>query len=660
MCKNAGEQPIERVYLITLEALMKVKQLKPKRWASLLAALFSIHIGGTIGFINSNHSIIYTLDIIVAIFVVFFIYTILNKKDQNAVNLEKEIEQHKETFEELEKSKIKLQNIFDSIDVAIWSHNLVTNKLLVTSGIEKLYGYPLQAFYDDVDLWKKVVHPDDQDIIKERSLRLEKGEIAASEYRIIRPNGEIRWIHDRGIPFINDNKELVDFNSILIDITERKRAEKTIEHMAYYDELTGLPNRNGFMETLKQKMGKADFSKGKFALLFLDLDRFNVLNDTLGHSFGDLLLQKVAHLLKISVEGKGKVFRRGGDEFLILLDYEVQNEVRVFAEEIIQAFGKPFLLSGQEVFTTPSIGISLYPENGSDSDTLLKRADSALYLAKEKGRNSYQYFTVHRDGKMERKLNLEHGLRKALQNNELFLVYQPQVQFQSGKITGVETLLRWNKEDEGIVSPAEFIPIAEETGMILPIGEWVLKNACLQAADWHFKGYKDLLLSVNISVRQLLNSAFIDQVEQILAETGFPPSSLELEITESTTMESMDETLPVLHTLRSKGIRISIDDFGTGYSSLTYLRKLPVDTLKIDKMFIDDILNDIKGGAIVKTIIDMGHNLNFHVIAEGIESLEQVEFLLGYGCSFGQGYYYYKPLKPEQLEESLNQNLVAH
>jgi diguanylate cyclase (GGDEF)-like protein/PAS domain S-box-containing protein len=639
---------------------MEVNQLNTKRWASILTALLTFNIGGTIGFINSKHSIIYMLDIIVAIFVGLFVYKILKKKDEDAIKLENEIQMHKETFIELEKSKIKLQNIFDSIDVAIWSHNLVTNKLLITSGIEKLYGYPLKAFYEDVDLWKKVVHPDDQDILNQRSKVLLKGEVVASEYRILRPNGEIRWIHDRGIPFLDENNALVDFNSILIDITDRKRAEKTIEHMAYYDELTGLPNRNGFMETLKQKMDKSDFNKGKFALLFLDLDRFNVLNDTLGHSFGDLLLQKVAQLLKRLVERKGKVFRRGGDEFIILFDCEDKKQVAELAEDIIQAFNKPFSLSGQEVFTTPSIGISLYPENGSDSETLLKRSDSALYQAKERGRNTYQFFTEQRDGKMERKLNLEHGLRKALQNKELFLVYQPQVDFHSGKIAGVETLLRWNKEDEGTVSPAEFIPIAEETGMILSIGEWVLKNACLQAAQWHAQGYNDLIISVNISVRQLLHDSFIDQVERILTETSFPPSSLELEITESTTMESMDESLPVLHTLRSKGIKISIDDFGTGYSSLTYLRRLPVDTLKIDKKFIDDILTDEKGGAIVKTIIDMGHNLDFHVIAEGIESSEQIEFLLRFGCTFGQGYYFYKPLKPEELEKLLNQNLVVH
>ncbi|WP_226535464.1 putative bifunctional diguanylate cyclase/phosphodiesterase [Fictibacillus halophilus] len=635
-------------------------QSNKKKWLSIIAAFFTIHLAGSIGSIYTQNIWMYVLDIGAVFVFGIFVYKMLKEKDSYAIDLEKEIKKHKETYAELEASRVNLQNVFDSIDVAIWSHNLQTNKLLITSGIEKLYGYPLQSFYDDVDLWKKVIHPDDLEITIMRAADIEKGIINTSEYRILRPDGDIRWIQDRGIPFLNDKGELIDFNSILIDITERKHAELTINQMAYFDELTGLPNRNGFMETFEQKMNEVDLKQGNLALLYLDLDRFNVLNDTLGHSFGDLLLQKVADLLKLTVAGKGQVFRRGGDEFLILLEFKDVAEVITVAEEIICSFTKPFLLSGKEVFTTPSIGISLYPGNGSDSDTLLKRADAALYQAKDRGRNTYQFFTEQHDGKMERRLNLEHGLRKALKKNELFLVYQPQVQFHTKKITGVEALLRWNKDSEGIISPGEFIPIAEDTGMILPIGEWVLKNACLQGYKWHQNGFDELLISVNISVRQLLEESFVSRVEQILTETHFPASSLELEITESTTMESLEETLPVLNRLREKGIRISIDDFGTGYSSLTYLRQLPVDTLKIDKMFIDDILTDPKAGAIVKTIIDMGHNLSFHVIAEGIESCKQIDFLLEQGCMYGQGYHLFKPLKPEELEKHLQENMVIN
>jgi diguanylate cyclase (GGDEF)-like protein/PAS domain S-box-containing protein len=639
---------------------MALKQSYQKKWLSIITAFFTIYLAGTIGSFYSQNIVFDLLDVSAVFIVGGFVYKMLKEKNRYSTDLEEEIQKHKETYAELEASRVKLQNIFDSIDVAIWSHNLQTNKLLITSGIEKLYGYPQQAFYNDVDLWKKVIHPEDVEIIRRRASDIENGIVATSEYRILRPDGEIRWIHDRGIPFLNENKELIDFNSILIDITERKHAEMTINRMAYFDELTGLPNRNVFMESIEKLMKEVDLKKGNLALLFLDLDRFNVLNDALGHSFGDLLLQKVADLLRFTVAGKGEVFRRSGDEFLILLEFENKSEVNEVAEAIICSFTKPFLLSGKEVFTTPSIGISLYPGNGSDSDTILKRADSALYQAKDRGRNTYQFFTEQHDGKMERRMHLEHGLRKALKNNELFLVFQPQVQFQTNKILGVEALLRWNKRGDGIISPAEFIPIAEETGLILPIGEWVLKNACLHGSIWHNKGFNDLLISVNISVRQLLEESFIERVESILAETSFPASSLELEITESTTMESMDETLLVLHRLRSKGIRISIDDFGTGYSSLTYLRQLPVDTLKIDKMFIDDILTDPKAGAIVKTIIDMGHNLSFHVIAEGIESCKQIEFLLEQGCLYGQGYHLYKPLRPEELQQHLQKNMVVN
>ncbi|GGB47727.1 putative bifunctional diguanylate cyclase/phosphodiesterase [Fictibacillus barbaricus] len=639
---------------------MPLKHSKTKKWINIIAVLFTLQVISTIGLMFIQNYLIYVLDLIIVALFGVLVYKILKIKDSYAINLEEEILKHKETFSELEASRTKLQNIFDSIDVAIWSHNIESNKLLITSGIEKLYGYPLQAFYEDAELWKKVIHPEDSEIIQRRAIDIQNGNVATSEYRIIRPNGEIRWIHDRGIPFLNEERKLVDFNSILIDVTERKRAEITIEHMAYFDELTGLPNRNGFMQTIEEQMKEAELKNSNLALLFLDLDRFNVLNDTLGHSFGDLLLQKVAELLKSTVSHKGKVFRRSGDEFLILLEFNKICEVKTIAEEIIHSFTKPFMLSGQEVFTTPSIGISTYPGNGSDSETLLKRADSALYQAKERGRNTYQFFTNQHDGKMERRLNLEHGLRKALINHEFFLMYQPLVQITAKKIVGVEALLRWNKEDEGIISPAEFIPIAEETGMIIPIGEWVLKNACLQGAKWHENGYSDLLISVNISVRQLLEESFIERVESILSETNFPASSLEMEITESTTMQNMDEAIPVLNRLREKGIRISVDDFGTGYSSLTYLRQLPVDTLKIDKMFIDDILIDPKAGAIVKTIIDMGHNLDFYVIAEGIETSQQIEFLLEQGCLYGQGYHLFKPLAAKDVAAYLQQNMVIN
>jgi diguanylate cyclase (GGDEF)-like protein/PAS domain S-box-containing protein len=639
---------------------MPLKHSKTKKWINIIAVLFTLQLISTIGLMFIQNYLIYGLDLIIVALFGVLVYKILKIKDSYAINLEEEILKHKETFSELEASRTKLQNIFDSIDVAIWSHNIETNKLLITSGIEKLYGYPLQAFYEDAELWKKVIHPEDSEIIQRRAIDIQNGNVATSEYRIIRPNGEIRWIHDRGIPFLNEERKLMDFNSILIDITERKRAEITIEHMAYFDELTGLPNRNGFMQTIEEQIKEAELKNSNLALLFLDLDRFNVLNDTLGHSFGDLLLQKVAELLKSTVSHKGKVFRRSGDEFLILLEFNQICEVKTIAEEIIHSFTKPFMLSGQEVFTTPSIGISTYPGNGSDSETLLKRADSALYQAKERGRNTYQFFTNQHDGKMERRLNLEHGLRKALINHEFFLMYQPLVQITAKKIVGVEALLRWNKEDEGIISPAEFIPIAEETGMIIPIGEWVLKNACLQGAKWHENGYSDLLISVNISVRQLLEESFIERVESILSETNFPASSLEMEITESTTMQNMDEAIPVLNRLREKGIRISVDDFGTGYSSLTYLRQLPVDTLKIDKMFIDDILMDPKAGAIVKTIIDMGHNLDFYVIAEGIETSQQIEFLLEQGCLYGQGYHLFKPLAAKDVAVYLQQNMVIN
>ncbi|MFC7373307.1 putative bifunctional diguanylate cyclase/phosphodiesterase [Fictibacillus iocasae] len=621
------------------------------KWFAGIAFLYGLHIAVEVGLlptISRQAEILLNLVTMLLIFVM--LYMMLKKKNDSLESLKNEIKLHKETHEELKVNRERLQNIFDSIDVAIWSHNLQTDKLMISPGIEKLYGISMNQFFTDVQLWRKVIHEDDAPVIEERAKKIANGEIVTSEYRIIRPNGDIRWIQDRGIPFLDADNRLIEFHSVLFDITPRKQSEQTINQLAFFDELTGLPNLTGFMKRIEAKLIEARILKKSVNILLLDLDRFKVVNDTLGHSFGDRLLQQVAKLLKKAVGEAGEVFRRGGDEFIIILEHTESEILNNTTSMIIDSFKSPFFLGGQEMYSSPSIGISVFPEHGEDVETLLKNADSALYLAKERGRNNSQFFSDHLNERVKKKLQVEHGLHKAIENKEFKLVYQPQFELSTGKVIGAEALLRWEHPKEGLISPVEFIPVAEETGLILPIGEWVVQEACRQTKVWHDKGYEGLLVAVNISAKQLIDGAFIRIIEAALNDNGLKPDNLELEITEST-MQNIDETLPVLNKLREMGVSISIDDFGTGYSSLSYLMHLPVNTLKIDKMFVDDIGSSPKGDAIVRTIINMGQNLGFNVIAEGIELAEQVEYLMSQGCQQGQGYFFSKPLDPAVIEQ---------
>lgn len=669
---------------------------------------------------------------------------------------------------ELRLNKLKLKNIFDTLDIAIWSHDLKSDSLLITPGIEKLYGYSYIDFYKDLNLWKKVIYPDDLVVLDEREQKIAKGETVTSEYRIIRPDGEVRWIQDRGFPTFDNKGNFVDFNSVLFDITdrkesedryrslvemspdiiavvsrekieymneagwklvgasgpeevigesalkfaslkivntirkkvgmferpnpervrfefqvkrldgetidvemaattifyegrfavqvvgrditERKKAEKTIQYMAYYDSLTGLPNRNQFRNHLNEVLTKQDTKM--LAVLFLDLDRFKIINDTKGHTVGDFILQKVANRLAATVNNEGVVSRQGGDEFIILLEYINKETVSQIAQKILSEFSKPLEVNDQEFFVTPSIGISLYPVDGEDVETLIKNADTAMYQAKERGKNNFRFYSSNLNGISVRKMELENGLRKALEQNQLMLHYQPQLSLTTGELVGIEALIRWQHPEHGLISPSEFIPLAEETGLIVPIGKWVLREACRQRKAWESIGFHDFPVAVNVSVRQFEDDHLIEYISVVLDENGLEGSHLELEITESI-MQNLENSIIILNQLKKLGVLLSIDDFGTGYSSLSYLKHLPIDKIKIDKSFVDDIIYHSNQGIMVKTIIDMGLNLNFAVIAEGIETDEQLHFLKENECNIGQGYLFSKPITAEQMDEYL-------
>ncbi|WP_223702521.1 EAL domain-containing protein [Sutcliffiella deserti] len=431
------------------------------------------------------------------------------------------------------------------------------------------------------------------------------------------------------------------------------RNEKLVSEfkfLAYHDPLTKLHNRVSFKKVIDNLLEKSKADR-RIALLLIDLDRFKVVNDTLGHYMGDIILVKTSERLKETLEGDAQLFRIGGDEFVIVLQAATEEKCSLLADALLKKFTSPFLIDDHEIIITPSIGISIYPENGESSEDLLKHADAAMYLAKENGKNNYRFYNTELNNSMARKMNIENGLRKAIEHQEFIIHYQPKIELQTQKIVGMEALLRWEHPELGIISPAEFIPIAEETGQIVLIGEWVLKTACKQNKAWQEAGFPSLCVSVNVSVRQFQHNDFLCTVNKVLQETKLCPSYLELEITESI-VRNVKDTTEVLNSLRNLGVKTSIDDFGTGYSSLHILQKLPIDTIKIDKTFIDEI-GKSNQQSMVKAIIDLGLNLNLTVVAEGIEHDYQLKALLDNKCNIGQGYLFSKALPPKEFERVL-------
>ncbi|MGC1307383.1 MAG: EAL domain-containing protein [Phormidesmis sp.] len=422
------------------------------------------------------------------------------------------------------------------------------------------------------------------------------------------------------------------------------------------DQLTQLPDRFLFNQQMVHALARAAQKDTMLGVAFLDLDRFKNINDTLGHEAGDCLLQQVASRLKGCLRGYDVVARWGGDEFTLLLDcLRSPEDISSISERILQRLSAPFQVQGAELYVTASLGIALAPYDGEDAQTLLRNADAAMYQAKSKGRNNYQVYFEEINANARTQLNLETDLRKAIDNGELFLCYQPQVDLISGQWIGLEALVRWQHPTLGIIPPVRFIPIAEETGLIEPIGNWVLKTACAQYRRWHCMGFPKLRLAVNLSPRQFHRSHLVRSVVQILNATGFDPRDLELEVTESAAMQDVNAAIEVLKKLSLAGIQIAMDDFGTGYSSLSVLKHFPLDTIKIDRSFVMDLVNSPSDAAIAATIIALAKGLNFKVLAEGIETPEQIDVLTGMGCDYAQGYWFSRPLNVGQIDDLLSE-----
>jgi diguanylate cyclase (GGDEF)-like protein len=444
------------------------------------------------------------------------------------------------------------------------------------------------------------------------------------------------------------------------DITERKLAGEKIQYLATHDVLTGLPNRSMFSQLLNHAIQMAQRYQRQFAVVFMDLDRFKIINDTLGHEAGDQLLQEIAVRVKRPLRAVDIVGRLGGDEFVLLIEEVTDsNQVATVARKILASIIKPITLMGQEFRITASIGICMYPNDAEDEQSLMKNADMAMYLAKEEGKNNYQFYSKNIQSKSLERLSIETNLRLALERNELSLHYQAKVDFKTNAITGVEALLRWQNPQLGSVTPTQFIPVAEETGLIVPIGKWVMKTACAQNAAWQKQGLPAVCVAVHLSLRQLTDDSLMDDIRTALNDSGMAPNLLELEVTESMVLYNPVRMISVLAKIKSMGVRLAIDDFGTCYSSLEQIKRFPIDTLKVDRSLIRRLSQDSEDKAITEAIIGMGKALSLTVVAEGVETVEQMNFLKEHFCDEMQGFYFSKPVIPEQFADLLRKHVSS-
>jgi diguanylate cyclase (GGDEF)-like protein/PAS domain S-box-containing protein len=584
-----------------------------------------------------------------------------NQLDTANQQLQREINERKQVEVKLQESEERLESILNSLDDVVWSSEVNSiNLLYLNHAAEKVYGRSVLEFFNNPYLWLQVIHPEDYSRASQLfESPLERGSMDM-EYRILRPNGEVRWLRDRSNVIYDINGAAIRVDGIISDITAQKQVEEQLTYDALHDALTGLPNRTLFMDRVEVALSNAKRRANySFAVLFIDLDRFKIINDSLGHLVGDQLLIAVADILKRCVRDVDSVARLGGDEFTILLDdIKDASDAIAIAERIQAQTVSPFHLGEHAVFTSASIGIALNFDAQYDNGTdLLRDADIAMYRAKENGKARYEVFEHKMYAQTLRLSKLENDLRQAIERQEFLLHYQPIVELTTGRLTGLEALLRWHHPERGLVAPMEFIPVAEDTGLIVPIGEWVLLDACRQMSIWRsqFSLPEDFRVSVNITSKQLRCENLLEVIDQILAETGLDGSNLRLEITESMLMDGTAGTITRLEQIRERKIYLSLDDFGTGYSCLSYLHRFPINTLKIDRSFVSFMSSDTENIEIVNTIIMLAHSLGMDAIAEGIETVEQCDRLKALGCELGQGYLFDKPLERQAAEILLAQ-----
>jgi diguanylate cyclase (GGDEF)-like protein/PAS domain S-box-containing protein len=598
-------------------------------------------------------------------------FTFIRDKNNQPVNIlgamrditeRKQAESQKEAaLEVIRQGEEKYRNILESIQEGYFEVDLAGNFTFVNDSMSRLTGCSKEELIGMNH--KQFTSPETAKEVFHAFNNVYKTGVPskAFDWRIIRKDGAEGFIETSIMLQRNSSGKPTGFKGMIRDITERKRIEQQLNYMATHDALTGLPNRLMFNQLLNQAIRSALRHKRQLAVFFIDLDRFKIINDTLGHEAGDRLLKEIARRFRSALRSVDVVGRLGGDEFVVLIE-EVDdlNQVAIVAHKILSNAIKPMVLMGEECRVTASIGISIYPKDGQDEQSLMKNADIAMYFAKEEGKNNFQFYSKDIQSQSTERLGIETNLRLALERKEFSLHYQARVDFRTGMITGVEALLRWQSPSLGSVTPTQFIPIAETTGLIVPIGRWVMKTACAQNMDWQSQGLPPVCISVNLSLRQLMDDRFLEDIKSALEDSGMAPHLLELEITESMVMHNPAHLIAVLHSIKKLGVRLAIDDFGTGYSSLAQLKNFPVDTLKVDRSFIRNLPQDSEDKAITEAIIAMGRILSLTVVAEGVETQAQEDFLRNHICDEMQGFYFSKPIEPDQFGELLRKhNLLS-
>jgi diguanylate cyclase (GGDEF)-like protein/PAS domain S-box-containing protein len=569
----------------------------------------------------------------------------------NFVAIKHDITARKLAEQALSEAEEKYRAIFEDAVVGIFQVDPGGRPISINRALAQMHGYDTaEEFLAEItDIWRQVfVEPNRMfSVVRETQ---ENGIVQGAEVEVYRKDRAKRWVIANIRAARDSDGNILLYEGTAEDITERKVAEERVQFLAYYDALTGLPNRTLLEDRIAIALGGARRRKERIACLFLDLDRFKIVNDTLGHSVGDTLLQEVAERLKKWVREQDTVARVGGDEFVIMLTgLQLASDAAAAAERVVDLVTSEFSIHGHSLNVTCSVGISMFPENGMDGETLVKNADAAMYSAKQKGPNNVEFFTEDLNVQMVERLKLESGLRLALERKEFYLVYQPQMDIATEKIVGVEALLRWQNPELGLVPPDRFISIAENSGLIVPIGEWVLRTACAQARKWQDEGLAAVPVAVNVSAVQFRQDGFRDLIKNVLRETGLAPQYLELELTESLLLTNADVMFSVLRELNEMGLMLAIDDFGTGYSSLSYLRQFPVKKLKIDRSFIRNVALNPSDAAITTAIIGMAKSLGLKVIAEGVENEAQMSFLREHRCDEIQGYYFSRPITASEV-----------
>jgi diguanylate cyclase (GGDEF)-like protein/PAS domain S-box-containing protein len=585
---------------------------------------------------------------------------IATEKDEPAIYvIYRDISARKKAQEALEKSEARHRTVLEAAPDPVIVRDMDGRVIYLNPAFNRVFGWDLAECQNQpIEFVPQENQPETRRFLDQ----IRQGSsFSGVETRRFTKNGQVVDVSISGAVFFDTEGNPEGYVNTLQDISERRKKDEALKYVAYHDMLTGLPNRKSFymcIDDLLQHSSRRN-SDRTWALMFLDLDKFKQVNDALGHDTGDQLLKGVAERLKLCLRETDHLFRLGGDEFTIILtNLSHDIDVARVARKINQALARSFRFNSQEIFTSTSIGISVFPSDGWEVEGLVRSADMAMYAAKENGGSDYRFFTEEMNRKALYRMKMESSLRKALDQNELVLYYQPLVN-ETNRIMGMEALLRWNHPELGLVLPADFIRIMEDTGIIVPVGRWVLETACKQTKRWHDMGFSDLFVSVNLSTRQLHEPDFVEVAIDIIRESGLPAECLKLEVTESSVIQNPEVCISKMKMLRAQGVTFSIDDFGTGYSSLSYLKRFPIDTLKIDRSFISDAMSSKGDQEIVKTIIAMARNLNIDAVAEGVETQEQKDFLASYGCNSMQGFFFAHPVPVETFKDLLERQQRA-